>query len=183
MKTSATRSAQRLQRIRTLALSAGVVLGMAAATFGPQLAHAATSKAAKKTIAEKIVQLPEATVEQLAAAERVLVGHYQCEFGKAVSVDPDIKSKGYFSLKLGKQSWTMKPVLSSTGAIRLEDIKGAALMIQILTKSMLMDPKAGRRMVDGCVHDTQRAAEDDLKRNPRPSVFGLAGDVPAEAGK
>jgi hypothetical protein len=183
MKTPAIRAAKRLQRIRTLALSAGVVLGMAAATFGPQLAHAATSKANKKTIAEKIVQLPEATAEQLLAAERVLVGRYECEFGKSVSVDPDVKSKGYFNLKLGKQSWTMKPVLSSTGAIRLEDIKGAALMIQILTKSMLMDPKAGHRLVDGCMHDTQRAADEELKLHPRASVFNLGSDAPAEAKK
>jgi len=66
----------------------------------------------------------------------------------------------------------MKPVLSNTGAIRLEDVKGAALLIQILTKSMLMDVKAGRRMVDGCVHEVQRAAEAEMaKQPPRPALF------------
>jgi hypothetical protein len=183
MKSPASRAMQRMQRIRTLAMTAGVVLGMAAATFGPQLAHASTTKAGKKTLAEKITALPEATAEQLQAAERVLVGRYQCEFGKTVSVDRDAKRNGYFNLSLGKQAWTMKPVLSSTGAIRLEDIKGAALMIQILTKSMLMDPKAGRRMVDGCVHDTQRAAEEELKLHPRASVFNLANDTPTDTPK
>ena len=42
------------QRIRTLALSAGVMLGMAATTFGPQFAHAAEVKKTKRTLAEKI---------------------------------------------------------------------------------------------------------------------------------
>ena len=70
----------------------------------------------------------------------------------------------------------MKPVVSSTGAVRLEDVKGNALLIQILTKSMVMDPKAGRRLVDGCVHDVQRAAEADLRNAPRPSLFGPASN-------
>jgi hypothetical protein len=164
-------SLPRYQRIRTMAVSFGMVIGMAASALSPQAAHAAARKASKQTLVEKITQLPEATAEQLFAAERVLTGHYQCEFGKRVSVDPD-SNKGYFKLQLGKQEWVMKPVLSSTGAIRLEDVKGAALLIQILTKSMLMDPKRGQRMVDGCVHDVQRAAEADLaKQPPRESLF------------
>ena len=172
-------SLHRHQRIRTLALSAGMVLGMFATTLVPQMAHAAITKAEKaartNTLSEKFSHLPDAFVEQLAAAERVLTGGYQCEFGKRISVDPQANSKGYFNMKLGSQSWVMKPVQSSTGAIRLEDVKGGALLIQILTKSMVMDPKAGRRLVDGCVHDVQRAAEADLSRNPRQSIF----DTPA----
>jgi hypothetical protein len=51
----------------------------------------------------------------------------------------------------------MKPVMSSTGALRLEDVKGRMLMIQIANKSMVMDTKIGQRLVDGCVHEKQRA--------------------------
>jgi hypothetical protein len=40
------KNVQRYKRIRTLALSAGMVLGMMAATFGPQMAHAAALKSA-----------------------------------------------------------------------------------------------------------------------------------------
>lgn len=75
----------------------------------------------------------------------------------------DVVNAGYITLKLAKESWVMKPVLSSTGAIRLEDVKGQTLLLQILTKSMLMNVKAGKRVVDGCVHDTQRAAEEHLR--------------------
>jgi len=165
------KTAQRYQRIRTLALSAGMVIGMVAATFGPQLSHAAETRASKKILAEKFLPLPEATAEQMLAAERVMVGSYNCEFGKRVSLGADSRNKGYFNLTLGKQSWTMKPVLSNTGAIRLEDVKGGTLLIQILTKSMLMDVKAGRRLVDGCANDTQRAAEAELARQPRQALF------------
>jgi hypothetical protein len=173
--------AQRYQRIRTMALTAGMVLGMAAATFGSQLAHAAQiKKASKSVLADKSPKLPEATPEQLQAAERVLTGNYGCEFSKRISVDRSESNQGYFNLKFGKQAWVMKPVLTQTGTIRLEDVKGATLLIQILTKSMVMDVKAGHRVVDGCVHDVQRKAEADLAAQPpRPSIF----DAPAEAGK
>jgi hypothetical protein len=175
---------QSVQRIRTLALTAGLLLGVAAATFVPQLAHANLPKAkAKRTLVEKIIELPEATAEQLQAAERVLVGHYQCEFGKQVSVARSEKHHGYFDLGLGKQTWVMKPIQSSTGAVRLEDIKGTALLIQILTKSMLMDVKSGHRLVDGCTQESQREAEADLKAHPRPSAFNLNPDKAIEASK
>jgi hypothetical protein len=49
----------------------------------------------------------------------------------------------------------MKPVLSSTGALRLEDVTGRTLMIQIANKSMLLDTKIGQRLLDDCVHPEQ----------------------------
>lgn len=174
-----TKTVQRHRRIRAWALSAGMVLGMFAATFGPQLAHAARTKAAKPAQADKFAKLPEADEAQIQAADRVLIGRYECEFGKRVSVDRNDTNKAYFNLKLDKKSWVMKPVASSTGAIRLEDVKGDTLLIQILTKSMLMDVKAGRRMVDGCVHEVQRAAEAELaKQPPRESIFGNSAASP-----
>jgi hypothetical protein len=166
----------RHQRTRTLALTAGMVLGMAASVLAPQLAHARITSASKHTLANNFTPPPEASAEQLQAAERVLTGRYACEFGKSVSVDRSERHAGYFDLKLDRQAWVMKPVVSSTGAVRLEDVKGNALLIQILTKSMVMDPKVGRRLVDGCVHDVQRAAEADLRHSPRPSLFGPSGN-------
>ena len=88
-----------------------MVLGMVAATFGPQLAHAAIKPAkAKSAMSEKFAKLPEATAEQLQAAERVLIGRYECEFNKLISIDRNDTNQGYFNLKFGKQAWVMKPV-------------------------------------------------------------------------
>ena len=50
----------------------------------------------------------------------------------------------------------MKPVLSSTGAIRLEDVRGETLMVQIASKSMLLNVKSAQRIVDDCVSPKQR---------------------------
>jgi hypothetical protein len=52
----------------------------------------------------------------------------------------------------------MKPVESQTGAIRLEDVKGETLVVQIAAKSMLLNVKTGQRLLDGCVSDKHREA-------------------------
>ncbi len=175
MKSSAV--IRRHQRIRTWALSAGMVLGMVAATFGPQLAHAAAPAKASKAVikgaaAEKPLVLAAADDVQMQAADRVLLGRYECEFGRRITVDRNDAHPGYVNLALDRQSWVMKPVQSATGAIRLEDVRGQALLVQILTKSMVLDTKSGKRLVDACVHEVQRKAEADLaSQPPRPSIF------------
>ncbi len=59
-------------------------------------------------------------------------------------------------MKHGKADYLMKPVLSSTGAIRLEDVRGDTLMVQISSKSMLLNVKTAQRIVDDCVSPKQR---------------------------
>jgi len=101
--------------------------------------------------------LPDATEEQLAATERAYLGVYDCEFKQSIGITRNIKP-GYVDVSWQKETFTMKPVLSSTGALRLEDVTGRTLMIQIANKSMLMDTRIGRRLVDECLHPEQRAA-------------------------
>jgi hypothetical protein len=178
-----------IRRIRTAAISVGILLGMAAGAFSSQ-AHAAdtaptavkkakaklnSKKKASAPEAQKFVPLPEATPEQLEAAKRVLIGRYECEFKKQLLIDANDTNRGYFNIRQGKDVWVVKPVLSSTGAVRLEDTKDTVLLLQILTKSMLLNVKTGHRLVDGCVHEVQRAAEEELRKNPPKSVF----DTPA----
>lgn len=165
-------------RIRTLAMSFGLALGMAAGAYAPQMAQAASKASAKVRHIKKqdkgpetITALPPADADQLAAMDRVLYGDYPCEFGKTVTITRSRMNNGYVTLNLAQQSWVMKPVASSTGAIRLEDVKGQTLMLQILTKSMLLDVQSGHRLVDGCVHAVQKAAEEELRQNPIPSAF------------
>ncbi len=135
----------------TLAIVAALCVGATAA-----VAQTAPAKPAAKKAAPAPAPLPPADAEQLAAAERTYTGEYQCEFSQSIDVSMNPKANGYVDVKHNKQVWTMKPVVSSTGALRLEDVKGQTLLLQIANKSMLMDTKAGRRVVDGCVHEKQR---------------------------
>jgi hypothetical protein len=99
--------------------------------------------------------LNDADETQLAAAERAYLGDYACEFKQSVHIDKHPKVAGYINVAWQKQLFTMKPVLSSTGALRLEDVTGRTLMIQIANKSMLLDTKIGQRLLDDCIHPEQ----------------------------
>lgn len=99
--------------------------------------------------------LVEADEAQLAAAERAYLGDYACEFKETVHIEKHAKMAGYIDIRWKKDRFTMKPVLSSTGALRLEDVTGRTLMIQIANKSMLLDTKIGQRLLDDCVHPEQ----------------------------
>ena len=118
--------------------------------------------AAKKVEPPPAPVLLDASEEQLAATERAYLGTYDCEFKQSVSITRNLKA-GYVDVMWQKETFTMKPVLSSTGALRLEDVTGRTLMIQIANKSMLMDTKMGRRIVDECLHPEQRAAIEAAK--------------------
>lgn len=166
-------STRRRVRVALTVVAATLTLAGAGAVHAAE-ARSSKAKARPAAAAAAPVQIADAGPEQLAAADRVLIGRYDCEFGQRVTIDRHDTHSGYFNLRLGQQSWIMKPVLSSTGAVRLEDVRGAALMIQILTKSMLMDQRKGQRLVDGCVHDVQRVAERELASRPRESMLGIA---------
>lgn len=166
-------STRRRVRVALTVVAATLTLAGASAVHAAE-ARSSKAKARPAAAAAAPVQIADAGPEQLAAADRVLIGRYDCEFGQRVTIDRHDTHSGYFNLRLGQQSWIMKPVLSSTGAVRLEDVRGAALMIQILTKSMLMDQRKGQRLVDGCVHDVQRVAERELASRPRESMLGIA---------
>lgn len=145
--------------IRTAVLAAAFAFAGASALAQTAPAAKPAAKApAKKGAAEK--PLPPADQAQLDAAERTHFGPYECDFKQTIDVAMNPKYPGYVDVKFGKTLYTMKPVLSSTGALRLEDVKGVGLLLQIANKSMLMDTKAGKRLVDACVHEKQRAAAE-----------------------
>lgn len=150
----------------SLAIAAALCLGaqLASAETAPKAAaKPAATKAAAKPAAKAPAEPPAASTEQLAAAERVYYGTYECEFGKTAEVATLPKYPGYAEVKSGKQTWLMKPVASSTGAIRLEDLKGQFLVIQIANKSMLFDSKSGQRVLDGCMNASQKEVTDKMK--------------------
>jgi hypothetical protein len=147
-------------------LAAATVVAFIPAAHGQAPAKPAAVKPAAKSPAKKPASKPAAPVEaplpaangeQLEAANMALLGDYECEFDQKVSLAPYGKAAGYIEMKQKAQAWVMKPVLSSTGALRLEDVRGRMLLIQIANKSMVMDTQLGQRVVDGCMHEKQRA--------------------------
>lgn len=145
---------------RIVLAAAAVSLAFAAHTA---VAQTAAPKPAAKKAAPAEKPLPQADQAQLDAAERTHFGLYECDFKQTIDVSKNAKYPGYVDVKFKKDTWTMKPSISSTGALRLEDVKGRTLLLQIANKSMLMDTKIGQRLVDACVHEKQRAAMEASK--------------------
>jgi hypothetical protein len=144
--------------------AAPLLAALIAASFAPAAAAADrpakhAKPAAKKAAAPApavVFVVPDATPDQVKAAELVFYGPYDCEFQQTVNITQSPKYSGYVDVKHGAKAWLMKPVLSSTGAIRLEDVRGETLMVQIASKSMLLNVKTAQRIVDDCISPKQR---------------------------
>ena len=117
------------------------------------------------------------TAEDLEMAKRVFVGIIPCELGASVTVTASKRSPGFFVVQTGKMRFSMHPVESRTGALRLEDPKRGAMWLQLGNKSMLMSQKLGQRLADECMSPEQTTLADELKKNPRPGLL----DAPAAA--
>ena len=120
---------------------------------------------------------PLSDAEQAIAAN-VHVGELPCELGQKVSLRADPNTPGYFHMSLKGERFHMRPVQSSTGAVRLEDTAQGAVWIQLANKSMLMSQKQGRRLADGCASPQPQAAGVGLKANPTNLLDGPAAGSP-----
>jgi hypothetical protein len=129
----------------------------------------------KRTVAAKPVDAPLAP-QELSIAERVHVGHLPCELGASIRMTADAHTPGYFDLQGKGYKYRMRPVATSTGAIRLEDEKAGAVWLQLANKSMLMDQKNGRRLADECAHPDQVAVANDMKINPPSALIDVSND-------
>ena len=146
-------------RLALAFLAAGAIaLPVTAQTAAPAAKPAAKAAAKPAPAAPKKPEMiiPEAYPEQVKAAEMVYYGKYDCEFNQTVDIEQSPKHSSYVVVKHNKGEWLMKPVLSSTGAIRLEDVRGETLMVQIASKSMLLNTMTARRIVDECISPKQR---------------------------
>ena len=146
-------------RLAALALACGLA---AAPVFAADAARP-VAKAGKKAAGPVEAPIPDAQPDQVKAAELVFYGAYDCEFSQTVNITQSAKHSAYVDVKHGKRDWLMKPVLSSTGAIRLEDVRGETLMVQIAAKSMLLNVKTAQRIVDDCVSPKQRELVAEAK--------------------
>ncbi len=168
--------------IVSLLMGAGAFLTFAANAQTPnaQKTVAATksptkpvAKSAAKQEASKPVQEVPLEPQALSIAERVHVGNLPCELGASVRMTADAQNPGYFNLQGKGYKYRMRPVSTTTGAIRLEDEKAGAVWLQLANKSMLMDQKNGRRLADECAHPDQVAVANDMKINPPPALIDV----------
>jgi hypothetical protein len=145
-----------------------------AATAPAAAAGLATGAAAGAVVASTAAPAaPPAMTEQQTLAQWVQQGSFPCDEGKTVSIKAS-GSDGSFNLNVAGRSYAMIPRPTTTGAVRLEDRKGAIVWLQLGNKSMLMDQGAGRRIADGCVSAQQKVVADSLK--DRPAGNDLLGD-------
>ena len=145
-----------------------------AADAPAKAAKPAAKTAAKPKAAAPVFTVPDAEPDQVKAAELVYYGMYDCEFSQTVSIVQSPKYSAYVDVKHGKNDWLMKPVLSSTGAIRLEDVRGETLMVQISSKSMLLNVKTAHRIVDDCISPKQRELMAEAKAAKAAADAGTA---------
>ncbi len=140
-----------------------------------------TLSAAAQTSARTVpkVTAPAAPVQPLSEAEQAVaatvhVGALPCELGQTVHLQPDQAAPGHFHLHTRTHRFHLRPVLTSTGAVRLEDAAQGAVWIQLSNKSMLMHQKLGRRLADECKSPMQQAVAEHLKHNPVPHLLDVA---------
>jgi len=134
-------------------------LGTHAQTRTPAKSAAKPSAKATATAAAAaaVTALAEADPEQLLAASMVLLGRLDCEFDQKMVISRTPGADGYVDVEILRRKATFKPVRSATGALRLEQVNaGDLLLVQIPTKTIVMDTKAGKRLVDGCQQDEQK---------------------------
>lgn len=187
-----------LPALKGFALAAMLTLPLTVPAQTTQTAPAAPAKAVKKpatpppsrveikTKANQMatgIMAAEAalTPAELEIAERVHVGRLPCELGASVTLTPDPKSPGYFTVQVKAQKFRMFPVATTTGAIRLEDQRAGAVWLQLANKSMLMNQKAGQRLADACMSPAQVAVAAALEKNPARSVLDAPEPAASEA--
>lgn len=176
-----------MKHFLTLLLSSAA-LALAAPAFAqdkPAPKQAPAKQAAAKPAASPAKAAPVPTLnvadsEQMLAASQAYYGPYECEFKQMLSVSKH-QVEGYVVVTFSAKAYTMKPVRSSTGALRLEEVNnGPMLMVQIPAKSMLMDTVRGRRIVDACVHETQAK---EVATESNALGMNMAGQVDTSCSK
>ncbi|MDI9331129.1 MAG: hypothetical protein QM527_07440 [Alphaproteobacteria bacterium] len=138
----------------------------AAAVVGT--AAVAGSAAALATMPPVAADFPS---ELQTIADQIHVGKLPCELGQSVTLLRDAREPGTFNLFIKNHVYQMKPVVSATGALRLEDSDKGAVWIQLADKSMLMNSQLGQRMADLCQSPSQMQVAQAQKLAPPPHLL------------
>jgi hypothetical protein len=167
-----------------LLLALAVAFPAAAAEKAISKPTGKTTLAAVKHTEPKVLEPVVLSPEQIAISNKVLVGKINCELGAVVVMTNDEHSPGRFFLDMGSKRYVMLPVVTSTGAVRLEDESSGAVWLQLGNKSMLMNQREGKRLADDCMNPDQLVVAQALERNPQPGLLDAPKDalVPIGAG-
>lgn len=166
------------------------ILAQSAPSTTPHAVKTAVSHPAVKS-ARKVVAVPDVvapvalSAEQLAVADKVVLGKIPCELAAHVTISADGRAAGRFVLEIGREKHWMEPVPTSTGAVRLEDAKSGAVWLQLANKSMLMNQKLGKRMADACMNPDQLRVAEAMERSHAPNLLEplRAESAPLESTK
>lgn len=162
------------------AQNAGAKTSKPAAKPAKQRQAAPASSVSRTEIRSTAIQMAagiaaaEAALEpaELAMADSVHTGVMPCEMGTSVTLASDPAAPGYFDMHGKNFRFRMVPVITVTGAIRLEDRQAGAVWLQLPNKSMLMNQKIGQRMADGCMSQSQLVVAQAMKDAPPPDLLG-----------
>ena len=109
-----------------------------------------------------------------APAADVWAGAYRCDHAEKVSLRPGATAD-QVELQWKAQRWQMRRTEARSSAMRLEDASARMVWIQLPNKSMLLDQRLGRRLLDECQHDVQIQTAAQMKANPPPTLFDTQG--------
>ncbi|KAF1046340.1 MAG: hypothetical protein GAK35_01025 [Herbaspirillum frisingense] len=101
-----------------------------------------------KPVLPQIFKAPAAT--QPTWATQLVTGNFSCEMGNKVELRMDGRVTDGVTLTWKGNSYTMNPVSTSTGAVRLENRSEGLVWIQIPSKSMLLNSKIGQQLANDC---------------------------------
>ncbi len=113
----------------------------------------------------------EVSSEALAIAAKVHAGALVCEGRQTIMLWPDTALPGRFFLKMNKSIYRMAPVVTASGAVRLEDDSTGVVWIQTLEKSMLMDSRRSKRLADECQSPAQKTAAQQMPASGRVDLL------------
>lgn len=111
------------------------------------------------------------TPAQAAIVPNVYTGQQACEAGVSVTLTPDASASGYFNVAVKNRIYHMYPVVTLSGAVRLEDPKEGTIWLQMSNKSMMMNQKTGSRLADDCINPAQAAVALAMKNNATPGLL------------
>lgn len=144
-----------------LAICSLTLLTACNTTQQPQISQAApavAAPAASSAAAATPAASTPAAVQAAAPAEsktapidwtgHPVAGAYKCELGRAF--DLKVHDENNAEIVWMKKKYPLNRVSTSTGAIRMEDQKTGMFMIQIPSKTILMNTKTGSQLANEC---------------------------------